>query len=149
MKYLLTITTLFLFVNIIGQTPKSLAGFIQDKTGTPLEAVTILIKGTNLGTATDSNGRFLFTKLTMNDAVLECSKIGYETQHIIVQLTGVQSTSIHIVLMERVTSLRSVTVYSNSLRAVSTILPTINISLKDQLFTLTLAFGHLMAAHCI
>lgn len=113
MRLLLTTITLILVVNCIGQTQKSITGFIQDKTGTPLEAVTVLIKGTNLGTATDSNGRFLFNKLTTNDAVLECSKIGYETQNIFVQLTGVQSTSIHIVLLEHVTSLKSVTVYSN------------------------------------
>lgn len=113
MKFFLTIITLFLFFNSIGQTQKSLSGFIQDKTGTPLEAVTVLIKGTNLGTTTDASGRFLFNKLTIKDAVLECSKIGYETQNIIVQLTDVQSTSIHIVLLEHVTALKSVTVYSN------------------------------------
>jgi Fe(3+) dicitrate transport protein len=113
LKLLLTTITLILFVNCIGQTQKSIAGFIQDKTGTPLEAVTIVIRGANLGKATDANGRFLLTKLTINDAVLECSKIGYETQNVIVQLTGVQSTSIHIILPERVTSLKSVTVYSN------------------------------------
>lgn len=113
MKFFLTIITFILSVNCIGQTQKSITGFIQDKTGTPLEAVTVLIRGTNIGTATAANGRFLLDKLTMNDAVLECSKIGYETQQITVQLTGVQSTSLHIVLTERVTSLRSVTVYSN------------------------------------
>lgn len=63
MRLLLTTITLFLFITCIGQTQKSIAGFIQNKTGTPLETVTILIKGTSLGTATDSNGRFLLTKL--------------------------------------------------------------------------------------
>jgi Fe(3+) dicitrate transport protein len=49
----------------------------------------------------------------VNAVVLECSKIGYETQQITVQLNSAQTTSLHIVLSERVTALRSVTVYSN------------------------------------
>src|SRR5262245_15516254 len=113
MKYFLTILTLILFVNCIAQTQKAITGFIQDKTGTPLDAVTVVIKGTNLGTATDASGHFTFNQLSVNAVVLECSKIGYETQLITVQLNNTQTTSLHIVLSERVTALRSVTVYSN------------------------------------
>ena len=113
MKYFLTILTFILFVNCIGQTQKSITGFIQDKTGTPIDAVTVIIKGANHGTATDASGHFTFNQLTVNAVVLECSKIGYETQQITVQLDNAQTTSLHIVLSERITALSSVTVYSN------------------------------------
>lgn len=113
MRFFLTIITVILFTTCIAQTQQSITGFIQDKSGTPIEAVTVVIRGTTTGTTTDAHGQFMLNRLALNEAVLECSKIGYETQQITVQLSGVQSTTIHIVLTERITALRSVTVYSN------------------------------------
>ena len=59
------------------------SGIIQDETGQPLPGVNVIEKGTNNGTATDSNGKYLLL-VSSNDATLVFSFIGYITQEIAV-----------------------------------------------------------------
>lgn len=58
-------------------------GVVRDSNGEPLIAVAILVKGTNKGTITDSNGKFYITAQT--DDIIELSYIGYKTQRIPVE----------------------------------------------------------------
>lgn len=57
------------------QQSKVISGKVSDSSGSPLPGVTILIKGTNQGTITDSNGNFSFKDIK-ESAVLVFSFVG-------------------------------------------------------------------------
>jgi len=56
-------------------------GYLTDKlTGKPLSGSLILIRGTNIGTMTDTNGHYSLI-VPNEDSVIEFSSIGYELNH--------------------------------------------------------------------
>ncbi len=58
----------------------TIRGNIYDKdSGEPLISATVIIKGTDIGTVTDLDGFFVFTKVPTGEHTLEASYIGYET----------------------------------------------------------------------
>jgi hypothetical protein len=57
---------------------KTVTGTILDEFGDGLPGVTVLVKGTTTGTATDIDGKFSLN-VPSNDAVLVFSFIGYRT----------------------------------------------------------------------
>jgi TonB-linked SusC/RagA family outer membrane protein len=61
-----------------------ISGTIIDKSGKPLSGATVTIKGTNMGTSTDVNGRFTLKNVS-SDATLIVSFVGYQTKTISVQ----------------------------------------------------------------
>ncbi len=63
------------------QQQRKISGNVADKNGEPLVGVTIMIKGTDIGTTTDYNGDFKIT-ITDDNAVLVFSFIGFVTQEI-------------------------------------------------------------------
>lgn len=67
------------------------SGTVTDNEGNPLIGVNIQIKGTQLGTSTDFDGRYSLGNVE-EDAVLVVSYIGYQTQEIFVN--GQQSINI-------------------------------------------------------
>ncbi len=79
--------------NSVSQQQNSVSGIVKDESGQPLPGVTVLIKGTTLGTSTDANGAFSIS-VPNNQAVLQFSFIGYKQQEITV---GTQTT-INVVL---------------------------------------------------
>ncbi|MCB0689502.1 MAG: TonB-dependent receptor [Saprospiraceae bacterium] len=56
-------------------------GVVLDNEGNPLIGVNVLVKGTDLGTATDFDGGFSFSQVDEN-AILVVSYIGYETKEV-------------------------------------------------------------------
>lgn len=73
-------------------------------TGEPLMGVTVTVKGSKIGTATDANGKFSLD--VPNDAVLEVSSIGYNKKEIAVN----SRTTINISLMKSATGLSQVVI---------------------------------------
>lgn len=65
------------------QLNETVAGLVTDAKGTPLPKVSVVQKGSNNGTATDSDGIFSIT-VPNKTSVLVFSSIGYETQEITV-----------------------------------------------------------------
>ncbi|HTD39331.1 MAG TPA: carboxypeptidase-like regulatory domain-containing protein, partial [Mucilaginibacter sp.] len=63
-----------------GQT--KIGGTVTDENKQPLPGVSVLLKGTNKGTVTDLNGRFLFT--VEKGQVLTFKFLGYLTQEVTV-----------------------------------------------------------------
>jgi len=59
-------------------------GQVVDSTNTPLSGATVMLKGTNVGTQTNNEGRFYFPSLESN-AVLVVTYTGFLTQEISVQ----------------------------------------------------------------
>ncbi|GAA5221612.1 SusC/RagA family TonB-linked outer membrane protein [Membranihabitans marinus] len=57
------------------------AGVVTDQSGQPLIGVNVLVKGSDIGTATDFDGRFTLEDIDEN-AVLVVSYVGYVTQEI-------------------------------------------------------------------
>ncbi len=84
------------FVNNVPVTQENLVtGTITDATtGEPMPGVNIVIKGTNLGTLSDSNGNFSITVPDVNK-VLIFSFIGYNQQEI--SLNGRKSVSVQLI----------------------------------------------------
>jgi hypothetical protein len=72
-----------------------ITGTVKDVTGQPMPGVTVMIKNTRQGTATDRNGNFSIDVLTRDD-ILVFSYIGMTTKEIV---PG-EETEIHVVLEE-------------------------------------------------
>ena len=83
----------------------TLSGRVTNMTGPPLPGVTIVVKGTSMGTSTNSEGYYSL-KNTPEDAVLIFSFIGFKSRKI--PLNG--RTQINVQLQEDVTTLSEVTV---------------------------------------
>ncbi len=62
---------------------KTVSGTIKDKTGEPLPGVTVVIKGTTQGTATNIDGEFTLANIPEN-VTLEISFVGMKSQEIVV-----------------------------------------------------------------
>ncbi|MBY5959186.1 TonB-dependent receptor [Membranicola marinus] len=83
----------------------NVTGRVVDTNGEPLIGVNILVKGSNLGTATDVDGRFSFSDIA-DQAILLVSYIGYRSQEVAVN----GQTSLTIVMQEDVKTLDEVVV---------------------------------------
>jgi TonB-linked SusC/RagA family outer membrane protein len=91
--------------NPMGMSAAAITGKVTDENGDPLPGVNVLIKGTTVGTTTDSNGGYVLD-VSGTDAILVFSFIGYVSREIPV---GTQTT-INISLSPDVTSLEEVVV---------------------------------------
>ena len=69
-------------------------GKVMDKSGTPLPGVSVLIKGTALGVATDVNGLFKLELPKMENMILVFSFMGMESQE--VRYTGQKDLKIYM-----------------------------------------------------
>lgn len=90
---------------------KEISGIVVDENNAPLPGTTIMIKGTQVGTATDKDGKFKLTLPNIKDITLVASFLGFETQEIKVT----DQKEIRIVLQEKKESLKDVVVtgYAN------------------------------------
>ena len=130
-----------------------ITGTVTDAAGEPLPGVSIRIKGTTQGTATDSKGAFSLT-IPSTNVMLEVSYVGYTKQEVAVG----NSRSINIILIEDTRVLEEVVVVgygtqkkvnltgavdvvgseafvnrsmSNSTQALQGVIPNLNITLSD------------------
>ncbi|MDO4880284.1 MAG: SusC/RagA family TonB-linked outer membrane protein [Capnocytophaga sp.] len=86
---------------------KTVSGTVSDPEGQPLLGVTVLIKGTKSGTATDIDGKF--TLKAKEGDVLEFSSVGFDTQTR--KVTGAGKTiTIKVVMKEEVQQIEGVVV---------------------------------------
>ncbi|WP_232516354.1 SusC/RagA family TonB-linked outer membrane protein [Chitinophaga caeni] len=83
---------------------KERSGTVKDKKGNPVPGVSVHIKGTNKGTATDAEGKF--TLQASDEDVLIFSFIGYKTLEVAVK----DKSSFNISLEENVSGLNEVVV---------------------------------------
>ena len=91
-------------VKVILQADIIIKGVVNDKSGAPFPGVTVLVKGTSIGAATDLDGKYTLT--VPEGATLVFSFVGFTTQEFVV---GNQST-INVTLAEDETALSEVIV---------------------------------------
>lgn len=84
---------------------QTISGQVKDKANTPLEGVTVVVKGTTRGTSTSQDGRFMLTNVPAN-GVLVFSYTGFTSQEISVR----GKTSIDLTLEGVTTNLNEVVV---------------------------------------
>lgn len=58
------------------------SGVVTDKNGVPLPGVTVMLKGTTTGVATDMDGKFVLEIPQTEQMVLVCSFVGMETREV-------------------------------------------------------------------
>lgn len=98
-KHLLCIVVLFFTFSYISA-QKKITGIINDSSGSPAPGVTILVKGTTIGTQTDFDGKFAII-VPDDNAILVISFVGFSNMEVVV---GNQST-LEINLVEIVNGL--------------------------------------------
>ncbi|MBJ6366670.1 TonB-dependent receptor [Snuella sp. CAU 1569] len=86
---------------------REIKGTVVDETNTPLLGVTILVKGTSIGTTTDFDGNYTIKVKELN-AVLVFSYVGFETQEVPVD----NKTTINVTLKEDAAELDEVVLVS-------------------------------------
>ncbi len=84
-KYFLISIFLFSAINIYSQN-LSISGTVEDSTSVPLPEVNVIILGTDLGAATDFNGRYAIKNLKHGNYTIQFSAIGYKTKRIPITL---------------------------------------------------------------
>ncbi|KKN22669.1 hypothetical protein LCGC14_0912790 [marine sediment metagenome] len=94
---------------------QSVSGTVSDVNG-PLPGVSVVVKGTTIGTATDFDGQFILDDVT-DDAILVLSYIGYSTKEVPVD----GKSTIDVVLEEDLQKLDEVVLVGYSSRKKSTL----------------------------
>ena len=84
LAYSLTISTLL--------AQGSLSGVVKDDKGTPLAGANVYLAGTELGSATDANGKYKIANVDPGNYTLVVSYLGYNTEEFKVNVTGSSST---------------------------------------------------------
>ena len=101
---LLSIVCLFAFAFIVNE-GRTIEGTIQDQNGRPVEGASIIIKGTQTGTTTDSIGHFKI-EIPLENAVLLISAINYSPVEFVLH----QENTIRITLTQTNASVNEVVV---------------------------------------
>ncbi|MCO5238318.1 MAG: SusC/RagA family TonB-linked outer membrane protein, partial [Chitinophagaceae bacterium] len=83
-----------------------ISGVVRDKGGAPLEGVSVTVKGTQMGTTTNADGRFQLSVSSVNNLELVFSFVGYATQTV----KAGSRTVFDIVLEEAVADLNDIVV---------------------------------------
>ena len=92
-------------VNIRELPPITVTGKVQDETGTEISGVSIILKGTGIGTTSDASGNFLL-RLPSDNGTLVISYVGYTTQEVPVN----NRSTINIILLGDAKALSNVVV---------------------------------------
>ena len=90
----------------VPQERTTIKGLVVDKSGLGIPGVTVLVKGTQVGTSTDANGKFSLELGSLKDLVLEFSFVGMEKKEVVVR----DKQDIKVVLEETVQTIQEVVV---------------------------------------
>ncbi|HEX6983033.1 MAG TPA: TonB-dependent receptor [Balneolaceae bacterium] len=83
---------------------------IEQKTGDAIPGINIIVKGTGLGTATNSNGAFSLSEIPAGSQILVISGIGYKKQEKTIQVHEGKVTTLEIRLASNVVELNEIKV---------------------------------------
>lgn len=77
----MTAALLLMLASVVLAQERQVTGTILDETGAPMPGVNVILKGTSVGTASDTDGKFSL-QVPNDQAVLVVSFVGYETQEL-------------------------------------------------------------------
>jgi TonB-linked SusC/RagA family outer membrane protein len=103
-NYLTGLLCLLITTTVSAQVTKS-GKVTNGKDGTPMQAVSVSVKGSTTGTSTDAQGNFSI-QIPNNDAILEFSYTGFETQ----EVKASTAETLTVVLLESQNALNEVVV---------------------------------------
>jgi len=72
-------------LSLLSQTARTIKGKVTDESGSPLQGVSVLIRGTKVGTQTDASGNFSIKTTTSGKIELVLSFTGFTSQTITVE----------------------------------------------------------------
>lgn len=93
----------FIGGNVMAQQTK-VSGVVNDSQGMALPGVTILVKGTTVGTVTDFDGKYVLNIKEVKKPILQFSFVGFKTEEVVVG----DKTKLDITLVEDAISLNEV-----------------------------------------
>jgi len=102
---LLLLVSYNVYSGISEQQQKRITGVVTDISGNPLPGVTVLVKGTSLGTTSGPDGKFQF-EISQDAKMLQFSFIGMKTQEIAIN----DDTSFSVIMEEESIGLEEVVV---------------------------------------
>ncbi|MDP2336364.1 MAG: TonB-dependent receptor plug domain-containing protein [Bacteroidota bacterium] len=100
----------------VTQQQKSVSGKVTDTSGGELPGVSVVLKGTTIGTISDNNGNYSLVNLSPN-AILQFSFVGMKTQEIVVG----NKTTINVTLAEEAVGLEEVVAIGYGTKSKATI----------------------------
>jgi iron complex outermembrane recepter protein len=118
MSKVFTTLTCILFINIfvLAQTNKAvIRGTIEKPDGKPAELADVVVKGTSIGSTTNSEGVFVVRNLSPGKYVLRISFLGYQTEDIKVSAGSGENLLGKIILKESAPQLQTVLVKENKI----------------------------------
>lgn len=109
MKYLklMIITLCCTGYNLIAQTTH-IKGLVLEESGQPLQFVSVSIKGTNIGTTTNNEGKFELYNIPIGTVNVQASIVGYKMATKTLNLTSEVITDLKLVLGEDLYKLQTV-----------------------------------------
>jgi iron complex outermembrane recepter protein len=127
-KQILLVPLFFVTISVFAQ--RDITGAIKDDSSNPLAGVSIVVKGTNLGTNTDSDGKFKLS-VPQSATTLIISFIGFATQEVEIPVSNYVEAS----LAPETSQLAEIVINVGSRGPARTItdtpLPVDNLSVKD------------------
>lgn len=121
-----------MYNNVVYADTFRLAGTVKDKTNTPLEGVTVALKGSSVATMTNQQGGFVL-KLTEKSAVLVFSYTGMESQ----EMTVTSGTPVTVSLVPRVNTYDEIIVVGYGQQKKSLVTGAISSVKADELATVS------------
>lgn len=103
-----------LAVNLPAQNAGSVSGTVEDMRQTPLVGVTLLLKGTNKGTATDKSGHFTINSIPPGKHTLIVSALGYKQQEQHIALSASQNLKLEVRMEKDIKGLDEIIVTGRS-----------------------------------
>ena len=95
------IIALFLGISALLQAQNSISGTVTDLRNQPLKGVSVYISELNKGTATDENGKYMFSNLPNRNLKISFTFIGFGVQNKTISSTAKEST-LNIILEETI-----------------------------------------------
>lgn len=87
-------------VNVTSDSVFKITGVVQDKMKKALPGVTVLLKGTTLGVATDKDGKFSLDLPKIDSVVLVFSFVGMKTQEVVIKKLEKEMKPLTVVMEE-------------------------------------------------
>lgn len=133
-KFILTAICLILGVNLFAQSEGKIIGSAKDREKNPLRNMSVFILGTNIGTTTNDEGNFEFSKLPNGTYSIQISSVGFQSQVQIVTIKSNQTVNVVFEIYEKSSELQEVIVtgQKNSyIEPLSSISTRTSVPLKD------------------